>query len=630
MLTGWTRVVEGDRWWGDRTARWAFWLSVAIAIGCAIPALFQAFSSPYVVQDDARQHVFWMRRWLNPDLFQNDLIADYFQSVDPWGYTGLYRLGAWLAIDPMVLNKCLPIGLGIISTIYCFRLVWQLLPVPLAGLSACIFLNQNLWIADDLVSGVPVAFIYPLFLAFLDAWLRRSLWGTAGAIVLLAGFYPHGVLLGASVVGLSAIGRLITDITNADIPDLDLPRSNHSGLLNQDPSDAYCSVEKTGENRSFWEISWSLQQKFDHQFPVIRVISKYRFELIIMIISIVSLLPLLGKSATYGPVLTAAEAKTLWAQFFDVQPAWAYWFKHRRTGLIPIDWWEIDFAFPQIALSALLPVLWGWRDRFALSKATRSNLIVLLQLLVVSLVWFTTAHLVLFRFHLPNRYAEHSLRIIVAIAGAISLTWLMQSLWHWASINTAQTTLKKSAIGLFCIGLLVYPFTFTGFPMTQYEIGAYPNLYRFFQQQPTTIKIASTTRETDNLPSFSQRSIVVGPGFTMRYHRRYARELLQRATDLLTAQYTTNSQVLSQIIDRYQIDFWLLDRADFNPDHLTKMGWVRWFRASPQESLAIAHTQAIKQLRRGDQPVMLQRLDRCQRFTVDSLIILDAPCLKQP
>ncbi|MEB3885120.1 hypothetical protein [Lyngbya sp. CCY1209] len=46
-------------------------------------AIAEAFSQDYVIQDDARQHVFWMRRFLDPDLFPNDAIADYFQSVAP-------------------------------------------------------------------------------------------------------------------------------------------------------------------------------------------------------------------------------------------------------------------------------------------------------------------------------------------------------------------------------------------------------------------------------------------------------------------------------------------------------------------------------------------------------------------
>ena len=48
-------------------------------------AIAQAFNGDYIVQDDARQYVFWMQRWQDPDLFTNDLIADYFSSLAPAG-----------------------------------------------------------------------------------------------------------------------------------------------------------------------------------------------------------------------------------------------------------------------------------------------------------------------------------------------------------------------------------------------------------------------------------------------------------------------------------------------------------------------------------------------------------------
>jgi hypothetical protein len=63
------------------------------------------------VQDDAQQHVFWMRRFIDPQLFPNDLIADYFQSVAQPGYKAIYQLAAAIGIDPMVFNKLLPIVL---------------------------------------------------------------------------------------------------------------------------------------------------------------------------------------------------------------------------------------------------------------------------------------------------------------------------------------------------------------------------------------------------------------------------------------------------------------------------------------------------------------------------------------
>lgn len=103
-----------------------FWLSLsfAFAIIYGLIALQKAFSNEYVIQDDARQHVFWMRRFIDPDLFPNDLIADYFQSVAPWGYsTFIDRLRSQVLIQSSSVNS--------------YRSSWVLLLLPTVSEFAC-------------------------------------------------------------------------------------------------------------------------------------------------------------------------------------------------------------------------------------------------------------------------------------------------------------------------------------------------------------------------------------------------------------------------------------------------------------------------------------------------------------
>ena len=73
--------TKNDRLWNLSLS-----ISLGFAVFCCYLALREGFSSQWVVQDDARQHVFWMLRYLDPQLFPDDLIADYFQSVAPVGY----------------------------------------------------------------------------------------------------------------------------------------------------------------------------------------------------------------------------------------------------------------------------------------------------------------------------------------------------------------------------------------------------------------------------------------------------------------------------------------------------------------------------------------------------------------
>jgi hypothetical protein len=156
--------------------RTLFWLAVSLmfAVIIAREALQQAFGSTYVIQDDGRQHVFWMWRFVDSQLFPQDLIADYFQSVAPAGYTLLYRIAARLGADPILFSKLLPMPLGVLTTLFCFGVSMRLLPVPSAAFASSLVLNESLWMRNGLVSATPRAFIPPLFLAFIFFVHRAS------------------------------------------------------------------------------------------------------------------------------------------------------------------------------------------------------------------------------------------------------------------------------------------------------------------------------------------------------------------------------------------------------------------------------------------------------------------------
>jgi hypothetical protein len=176
--------------------------SLLFAAICGALGLKKAFRGEYVVQDDARQHVFWMQRFLEPELFPHDLIADYFQSVAPPGYPALYRLMARIGRHPLLFNKLLAAVLGPVTTAYCFGLCVQIFPIPATGFIAASQLNQNLWMTFDLVSATPRAFAYPLFLAFLYYLSRRSLLPCLAAIALQGLFYPRTAFISAGVLFL--------------------------------------------------------------------------------------------------------------------------------------------------------------------------------------------------------------------------------------------------------------------------------------------------------------------------------------------------------------------------------------------------------------------------------------------
>ncbi len=175
-------------------------LSLGFVIFYGVLGLQKAFRSEYVAQDDAREYVFWMQRFVNPELLPNDLIADYFKSITPFGFAAVYKLMASLGINPLLLSKILPIVLGLIVTIYCFWLCLEIFPVPIAGFISTLLLNQSLWFKTDLVSATPKSFVYPLLLAFLYYLLRES-WLIICLIIMLEGlFYPPLLLISLGIL----------------------------------------------------------------------------------------------------------------------------------------------------------------------------------------------------------------------------------------------------------------------------------------------------------------------------------------------------------------------------------------------------------------------------------------------
>jgi hypothetical protein len=548
-----------------------FWLvlSLLFALWCSSMALQEAFHQSYVIQDDALQHVFWMRRFLNPTVFPDDPIADYFQAIAPSGYTWLYRSLTSLSIDPVWLSKVLPVGLTVITTGYCFVLCLELLPMPAAGFGASLLLNQIIWVNDDVVSGTPRAFVYPLLTAFLFYLVRRSLLPCLVTIVLQGLFYPQTVLLSA-------------------------------GLLTAQMVD--------------WRRGWP---------TLSRQSADYRFCCIGIGVAIAIMLPYALSTSDYGPVATWNDALTMpefqpggRAAFFSDDGSWQFWVKGGRSGLLP----RYD-RLPIVLYAAIALPLMLWCPRwFPLTRHLKPSMRLLWDLIVVSLAWYGIAYAVLYRLHLPSRYTQHTFRVGLALATAIALLIAIDALLHWAEVAHGKHR-WRNGVALVCsaaiaLVLLLFPL-FGQFPRTGYIEGDYPDLYVFFAQQPADTVIASIADEASNIPSFSVRSVVTAREFGIPYHLGYYRQFVQRTTDVITAQYSPDLDTLRTVTNTYNIDFWLLDRTAFETPYLRR-SWVNQY---PDVTRPIQRS-----LRQGRIPMLQAVRFPCAVFENADLLVVDAAC----
>ena len=548
------------------------WLGLALffTVIYSLLALNQSFKSDYVFQDDARQHIFWMSRFIDPELFKNDLIADYYQSVSPWGIKTLYRGVAMLGIEPQLFNKFLPGILALIITIFCFAFSLELLPIPFGAFISTLLFSQNVWAEKGTISGTAKDFVYPLFFAFLYYWLRRSLVGVCLTIFLAAIFYPPTVLIFAGALFLQ-----------------------------------------------FWKIKGFVPRlNPDKQV--------WLFSGIGLVISFVLLLPYALASGDYGPTVTLEQARNIpqFAEggrtgFFD-DNLWEYWISGKRTGL------RLYQAFvPDLAVTGLfLPLLFKFHERFRLLDRINPRISYLRDLLLASFGWFFIAHGVLFKLYLPSRYVARSLRVVIVVAAGLALTILLEAVLSWAmsrNSSLVKSLTAMSATALLIILLIGYPLSQKTFLDTDYVTGKHPELYEFIKQQPKDTLIASLTEEADNISSFTNRSVLSSREHAIPYHMGYFQPLRQRISDLIEAQYAPKLTVAKDFIKRYGVDLWLIDKSSFDVEYLADNRWL-----TDQQPIT---QQVIKQLEQGSEVALTLLQENCTVFQDDKYRVLESACI---
>jgi hypothetical protein len=561
-VTGWTYV----------------WLALAVlfATFCGVESLRAAFIGPNVVQDDARTFLFWTARYADPELFQNDLIADYFEAVSPPGYTALnWAAAVVFHLDPLVLNKLLPAALGLVTTAFMFRLCMALLPVPVAAFAATTILNESIWLSDGLTSGTPRAFIYPIFAALLYYLVTDRALETLIAVALLGLFYPQFLTI--------AVGTLFLTLVRFEYGRLRLRRSRRQYLI--------CAGA--------------------------------------LLIALPLVLWGALLSSRYGPTLTESEARGMLElspfgrTAFFTPDAWRFWITGERTGVLPFS-----LKPPMIWLSLLLPPIVALRSRFALSSCLSERIGVLSRITIVSFGMYFAAHLLLFNLHLPSRYTQHSLRFVMSIGAGLALTllvdWIGGCLEHSGRLsNTVSVAARVAVVALACGAILlypaVYPLTRGVFPYAQYVVGREVGLYRYLESTPKSSVIASMSTQIDMIPTMAKRSILSGYEYGIPYHTRYYAEIRRRTHDLLRVEYTPDIEVVRRFFATYRVSYLLIDRSAYSSEYVQTSVWMA--QTQPEASIAIGI------LNTGQHPVIMLAAQRCGVYADSRFVLLDAACI---
>ena len=495
------------------------WLIAALAVAALYSALALrlAFRSRDLVQDDARQHVFWMWRFIDPTLFPNDLIADYFQAVAPAGYKLLYWIFARFGVDPLVLSKLLPAAIGLLTGYLAFRLFTELMPSARGAFFASVFLGQLVWLKDDVISATPRAFVCPLFLAFMLFLVRSRMLLCLLMVALQALVYPQAGFVALGVLGLHLFK---------------------------------------------WE---------ERRLRFTRDRRDYMLFFAALCVFAAAILPFAAATARFGPVITREQARTLpelqphgRSQFFV--RGLSYWIDGPRSGLLP------NGNPPHIlALALAAPAC-----LFFARKKFRSP--VLLHAALAATIMWAAAHLFLFKLHLPGRYSQWLWQILFAFgAGAtVAALWGMVDNWRKRLLHKDSPGVAH-AVGiapiLVAAALIIFPHLKQKFPDNSYVSAQPRQLYDLSRSQPKATLIATLRNAGSLIPVFAQRSVLVSAEHAIPYHKGYYDIIRRRGQDFLRAYFTGNRGELRDFIEKYHVDLIIVSRTPLGPRDAKKLHW---------------------------------------------------------
>ncbi|MGL5878173.1 MAG: hypothetical protein ACRC2V_10395, partial [Xenococcaceae cyanobacterium] len=266
-----------------------------------------------------------------------------------------------------------------------------------------------------------------------------------------------------------------------------------------------------------------------------------------------------------------------------------------------------------------------------LKKINRKSTI-FVQIAIASLVVFFLAHLFLFKLHLPSRYTQHTIRIIMALGDGITIAILIDAIAQPArsaivrklSKYFKQTNIIKNFFTVLFIFLLLVPvYVAKHHPLylkaLGYLPGEAPSLYQFLQNTPKNSVIASLTEEADFIPSFTGRSVLTAEEYSIPYHQGYYQQIAQKTKDLITAQYSDNVEETKQFIQKYKINLWLIDRQAFEPNYLANNAWLKQFKNETNRAIATLNNKQI--------PLVQKMQEQCQVFQEKKLILVRTKCL---
>ncbi|MHC1790739.1 hypothetical protein [Solidesulfovibrio sp.] len=494
----------------DRPIRRSDWLLVAL---CSLVVFVLAHRlglvSPYVVNDDVRQQLFWMARWLDPALYPPDFLSEYAAAYVPAGVKALYfGAAAGFGLDPLAFSKLLTGALFVVLALALYGL-GATLEGPVLGWFAAAMAWSMPYFLKNISGGLSRAFAGPLLALFLLAWMRRSGRGMAWVLLLEAAAIPYIAILCAGCACLDALLARLTDRPAAPFPS----RPGHGLVL------AAAGVAVFAMNHDLAAKGYG---------------------------------PLAGRAVlAAGPEFTAAGRLDLYPlpnPFLDL----LYW-PFEGIGLF-LEWGLVPGI---VSLAVLAPVLWlgarraPWRELAAKARPAA-------MLLAGSLGLYVLARAIALALFVPDRYISYTINLLYALLLAVCLRHALAGL----------LSRPGAAVGLILLAVGFGSWRLTGVGLYDYRPDA--PLYAAVAALPRDAVLAGNARDMDNVLTFGRRNVVATFELAHPWSTGAWKVMLPRLAHQAEAYYAKDPTTVREFARVYDVDWMVVREADYEAAALAR------------------------------------------------------------
>jgi hypothetical protein len=508
-------------------------------------AQWRALTDPYVVADDVRQQIYWMRSWADPALFRGDLLTDYARCYVPWGVKAIYAAALPLA-DPVRFSAVLSGILFAATAGFVFALGSRLRD-PLTGLLAACFFCLLGHFMENITGGLARSFAYPLLAAHLY-FLAAGALPAAGAVTLLAPLLnPYAFLL-----------CLVSFVLYAGLR----PRQTAARQEPRPPGDlTEGSARSVPDGRANLRVSHAQGPPQGDGGGAARVAAGGILAAGGVLLALVQYVVFAPRA--FGPLVTRADmvgrAEYSALGRYEIYPFPSLLAEVARPWVfnLPFTTWGPLPAWSLAAVGLSLIVYACFRGRWA---SNVGGLRPLWCLLAASVLLFLAARLFVFRLFVPGRYIEFSLNL----------------LWCLGLAACARAALKRHVSDRAAHWLLAAALLATAAPAVRglgvYDYAQDEDLCRFLASTPKSSLIAGHPEVMDNVPTFARRKTFVTYELSHTWYTKYWAAVRQRTLDLFDAYYADDPEAVRRFCRENGVDYLVVRDSDFSPQRLARGG----------------------------------------------------------